>query len=357
MTPLSSGVDEALKLEAIYYSAPIPRNLAVLTVLGAVFDKVHFPGVYMPKDGFDQKELDKEIARIEGVTRPGSDSDILLSILRFIRHVPTLEGFCVFTGDGKNPFSDQTPERMVKEIYDAIHGPPPPNWVPHFSTNYVKEMPGSKEHVAYPGDFHYLAGAVLHSAKTGVPLLNDIPGLPIPGLEEATPTNNAKILSAILAIECVKIALPEIPLLRLEDLMEFRAENTTTLRGFRRSMLRYAADLNGKLRGLTSEEIQKATEFFVQTEIVPVLDELQSAMNHPARSWYNRGVDFFRVVPELVTTFMTIDRRTAIAKVLTTYAGQFFTELTAKGEQRDALKRSGLYYLLRLQTYQSDHRP
>ena len=51
--PTPSGTDETLKLEAVYLSAPIPRNLAVLTVMGAIFDKVHFPGVYLPKDGFD----------------------------------------------------------------------------------------------------------------------------------------------------------------------------------------------------------------------------------------------------------------------------------------------------------------
>jgi hypothetical protein len=34
--------------------------MAVLTILGAVFDKVHFPGVSMPVDNFDQDELDRE---------------------------------------------------------------------------------------------------------------------------------------------------------------------------------------------------------------------------------------------------------------------------------------------------------
>ena len=38
-----SGTDETLKLEAVYLSAPIPRNLAVLTAMGAIFDKVYFP--------------------------------------------------------------------------------------------------------------------------------------------------------------------------------------------------------------------------------------------------------------------------------------------------------------------------
>jgi hypothetical protein len=53
MPPPPSGIDETLKLEAVYLSAPIPRNLAVLTAMGAIFDKVYFPGVYLPKEGFD----------------------------------------------------------------------------------------------------------------------------------------------------------------------------------------------------------------------------------------------------------------------------------------------------------------
>jgi len=55
-----TGIDSALSLDAVYLSAPIPRNPAVLTVLGVVFDKVYFPGVHMPKSGFDQIAVDKE---------------------------------------------------------------------------------------------------------------------------------------------------------------------------------------------------------------------------------------------------------------------------------------------------------
>ena len=54
----STGIDEALRLDAVYLTAPIPRNLAALTVLGAVFDKVYFPGVYLPKGGYDPAKLE-----------------------------------------------------------------------------------------------------------------------------------------------------------------------------------------------------------------------------------------------------------------------------------------------------------
>lgn len=44
------GLDDALSLQATYYATPHPaRNMAVLTILGAIFDKVHSPGVVMPR--------------------------------------------------------------------------------------------------------------------------------------------------------------------------------------------------------------------------------------------------------------------------------------------------------------------
>lgn len=131
----SDGIDEALKLEAVYFSTPIPRNLAVLTVLGAVFDKVYFPGVYLPKDGFDQAELDKEIARLEAlpVTR-GYDTDLLIGILKFTKHASTLAGFCEFTALPDDPFGNKSPVpgKLVQAVYEAIYGPPKPGFIPHF---------------------------------------------------------------------------------------------------------------------------------------------------------------------------------------------------------------------------------
>jgi len=246
---------------------------------------------------------------------------------------------------------------MVRDIFDVIHGKLPACWEPAFSTNHHKGMPGSDAHITYPGTYHYLAGSIRESARTGIPLLNDIPGVPIPGIDGIIPVDDAKALATIIAIECTKLVLPHLPMLRPEDLMEFRAENTDTLRAFRRSMLRYAADLNKKLSGLKAEELESRTSFFIQTEIVPVLDELQAAVNAPARAWWKRGIDFVRVIPELAAGSFTMDPSTAIAKILTTYAGQMFTEMSAKGDQREALKRAGLYYLLRLRAFQEERAP
>jgi hypothetical protein len=269
---VSNGIDETLKLEAVYLSAPIPRNLAVLTVLGAVFDKVYFPGVYLPKDGFDVKALDKEIARLEALPTAGDYStQLLIGILNLTKRAKDLEGFCEFTATSDDPYGRKSPipPEMVRAVYDAIHGPPRAGWTPEFDTGHTKGLPGG-DAVIYPGDYHYLAGALIHSGKTGIPLLNDIPGLILPGLPDTAPADDAKLLASILAVECTRIALPPTPLLRIEDLMEFREANAALLRGFRRSMLRYAADLNNKIKDISWAEFEAKTKFFIDTQITPI---------------------------------------------------------------------------------------
>lgn len=351
-----TGLDSSLRLDAVYYSAPVPRDLATLTVLGAVFDKVYFPGVHMPIKGFDQAELDKEITRITEVTQksPGR-SKALIGILKFVRHAKILDGFCVFTSDGEIR-SDIAPHGMVDGLFQAIHGPHPEGWQPIFENNHSKAMPGSEEAVLYPGDYHYMAGAVLHSGHTGIPLLNDTPSLPVPLVGEAQ-VDRAKHLSTMLAIECVKLALPDLPLLWPDDLMEFRAANHDALRVFRRSLLRYAGSLNGKLANAPHQEIEAMTKFFVATEIAPALDELKAKMSAPARPWYKRGIDAVKIAPNISPSFYTMDPASMLGAALAAYVPQFFTELTAVGEKREALKKSGLYYLLQLETFHSKNRP
>jgi hypothetical protein len=221
-----------------------------------------------------------------------------------------------------------------------------------FETAHWKDIPGSEETVIYPGDFHYLAGAIVYSAQSGVPLLNDVPGLNIPGVGDTVPVNDSKLLMAKLAVECTRVALPQMPLLRIEDLIEFREDNKALLRGFRRSMLAYAAELNGKIKDLTSEEFETATRFFIETEVVPTMDALNEAMNAPARPWHLRAIDGIKFVAGLGGAYLVGGEAAALTKALASASAQLFVELQAAGDKREAQKRSGLTYLLRLQSFQ-----
>ncbi len=207
--PTPTGVDRTLALEAVYYSAPMPRDLATLTILGAVFDKVYFPGVYFPKDGYDQAELDKEIARIKSLPGGGGDP-AMLAMLSFVKYAKVLDGFCQFEGDGSKAFQPSgISEDALTEFYFAIHGPPATaGWRPMIASSHHKGLPGGDEYVSYLDPYPYMMNAVTESGKRSIPLINDRPAIPILNFDTTTPHDDAKALSTILAIECAKLALP-----------------------------------------------------------------------------------------------------------------------------------------------------
>jgi hypothetical protein len=145
------------------------------------------------------------------------------------------------------------------------------------------------------------------------------------------------------------------PILQPEHLMEFRAENKTALKAFRRSMLQYTRDLNEKIKDVSQADFEQTTTFFIQTEIVPVMDALRSSISDPARPWHKRLTDHARLLAELGAGFFAMEPTAAIARALAKYVGVLGAELTAKGEQRANLRRSGLYYLLSLQRFHETH--
>jgi len=121
---------------------------------------------------------------------------------------------------------------MVEAIYEAIHGPPRPGFIPMFETGHAKGLPSSDATVIYPGSHHYIARALILAGRTGIPILNDVPGLPVPGLPDTAPIDDARLLAASIAIECTRLVLPPLSVLRPEDLMEFREANAELYAAF-----------------------------------------------------------------------------------------------------------------------------
>ena len=229
------SVQDHSAFEAIYFPGPVPAdNSAMLTVLGVIFDRVYFPGVYFPKSGFDQAEVDKEIARIEalpGAATNRDDAD-LVGMLRFLRVAKAVEGLCIFSGVGDGTFrhAQPNPEWMEENIYEAYWGPTKTQLDPDIRRLALKGHFKRRAH-PYPADTTTLPEPCRELAKTGIPLLT-VADVPIPGGLPQAPTDNAKVLSAILAFECLRLALPEFPLLTPTALMDFRAENIAAFANF-----------------------------------------------------------------------------------------------------------------------------
>src|SRR5262245_21561436 len=111
-------------LEAVNYATPIPSSPFALTHMALVFDRIHFPHVHLPLQGYDPAWVVKEIARIEALpTQRGGlfgDGEDMLAMMRFLPHAKTLDGFCAFTGEAAFGGKEEGAEELVKQLDIAI---------------------------------------------------------------------------------------------------------------------------------------------------------------------------------------------------------------------------------------------
>jgi hypothetical protein len=339
-------MDGIERLECVYYSGPIPSNSAVLTALCFVFDKIHFPGVYLPQGDYDKELLRHEIARLEALDDNSYETHELIGTLRFLEYRTPLDGILEYPTPSGAIFGmdkDEVRNKLVRRIYDANY-PPRENFEPMFTSASVKGLPESKEAVEVAGEFHYQAGAILYAEEKQLPLLDDGSGLALPFRGKYK--DNAQALAALLAIESVSLGLPELPILSPQALVDFRMENTQELQNFRTSMLRYAKTLNAALaEDATSEELNRKAKFIVETEINPALHDLNRDLNNPNRSWYNRSADGVKILSSVILGVLSggLVGKTAAEGI----KSGIVKELESRGDKIEAAKRNGLYYLLK----------
>jgi hypothetical protein len=341
------------RLECVYYPGPVPCNSAVLTVLCLVFDKIHFPGAYLPKGDYDKELLRQEIARLEAIKPKSYDTAQLIGILRFLEHRLPLDGILEYPSSSNSIFAISKDEKQRKEggrlaraIYD-VNYPPRENFEPAFSTASVFALPGSDEEVEYAQDFFYQAGAITYAAQNQLPLLDDGSSLALPF--RAQYKDNAQSLAALIALESMGLVLPDLPPLTTRELIDFRMENVRELQNFRASMLRYAKALNAQISEDPSlEELDRKTKFFIETEINPALHDLNRDLVNPNRPWYKRMTDGVRITASVATNFLTggLVGQTAAEGV----RNALLSELEGKRDKQEAAKRNGLYYLLKART-------
>jgi hypothetical protein len=339
--------------DAVYYSQQVPATAESLTMLGLVFDRLYFPGVYLPTSDFDEEALLSEITRIASLPmKPDVDDIRMLQCMKFALHAKHLRDLCIFTGTpGMMGTVEKEAGGLMMALEELVFGPPPPGFIPTPSLGFCKGFHFSQdvlEHqVNAPSWLCYPANAVIYAMRNQIPLINDS-RLPVLGFP-ASPKDNAKMLATILAIESVKVALPKLKTLTPQQLQELRAEAAGDLRPFRLSMLGLAKDLNAALTSdMKLEEVQRRAQFLVETSVYPRLCELEAVLNDPGKPWYRRVVDLAKAAPQLATNFATMPKNIALAHLLGQVAGALADLRDEQLDKERKLARSGLYYLLKL---------
>ncbi len=361
MPSLAQEMDTEIKLEVVYYSSPIPRSMEVITLLGLVFDRVHFPHTYLPTEGFTNDEIEERIRRLEPVLKSDIEQQSYLAestlqmirALRLLRWNEWTKEFLYFTGDGSVWKEADKVGELAEQIFDLTFGPPPVGWEPTITTGssfaVSPELGRGDASIAFAGEFHYPALAIKYAGENSLPLLNDVPRLAVPGTLVA-PKEDAKMLASIIATECIKFLLPTVPSLDIWDLLDFRDEMKPYVSSFRLSILRLARTLNSMIGdGATSEEIGKKAAFLVETDVQPPLIELKNYAESPERRWYKNVSDLVPLASKIVGSFSAVPSGLPVSASLVGVGGLFAGDVKAEWDREAAVKRSPIYYLLEVE--------
>jgi hypothetical protein len=270
--------------DAVYYASPFPTSSQSLTLLALVFDTIHFPGVYLPRNGLDKVETRKEIDRIRRLGIEDIETSLLINAMEWALDADYLHQFCLFTGRWGYPgILEEGAQQLALQLEELIYGPPPPNFSPVLTCGFAKALPGNTgAGVNAPSWITYPANALVYSINNSLVLLNDNPTFPMPALGDVRFKNNAKALATVLALQSVLFALPPLKPLSPQEIVEFRHETAQDVKPFRRAMLTLSKELNAAiLSDCTVQELQEHAKFLVETTVAPALEELRALSSKP----------------------------------------------------------------------------
>lgn len=346
------------QLDCIYYSQVYPRNQKVLTLLSLIFDKIYFPGVWVPQAEVDERTVNDEIERIiknHREKRKGkisNDTCQVLGLMKFAKYAKILKDICIFTGKpGYAGVLEEGAKELVMVIEEMIYGPPSSNSTPCPSLGFAKGLPGessAENSVNGPSWIAYPANSIIFSQKYNIPLVNDHPEFPMPFVP-INAKSNAQALSTYLALEAIKIVIPHLGALSPEEIVRVRESLKDDLVPFRMKMLTLSKQLNEAISSHSSmQEIQKEAKFIVDTTICPEIENVKRAINDSSKPWYKRLIDLTFGGVELLGNFATMSPEMAFAKIFARI-GQELTEIRDEQKNKNSLLMgSGLSYLIKL---------
>lgn len=339
--------------DIVYYPRQFP-DLHTLSFLALLFDKIHLPGVYINIDGLTEKVIIEHINELK-TNITDSDSLLFCRAAIFSSYCLHLKDLFVFNGKpGQMGTLENGANELAKAIEELYFGPPKEGFFPILKTGYNLPLPGNRNScIDAPGEFTYPANALLYSSKNDIPLLNDDPSMPIPGIPSSASSHhyksNVTALSSIMAFECIKLMLPKIKMMPSREIMDFRHETKEFIKPFRMEMLKLAKDLNSEIKPeMTVEEIRKEAAFLAETTVIPALNELEQNLNNPSKPWYERAMDTVKDTPQMVAAFATMPTNLAVANMLGKLGSVLVDVNHAQKEKEKKIKRTGFYYLLKL---------
>lgn len=183
-----------------------------------------------------------------------------------------------------------------------------------------------------------------------MPIINDVPMLGMPKLSAASLKNNASALASVLAVECVQFVLPQVPLMDITELLDFRDEMRSHVTAFRLALLRLTEKLNAQINdGASAEDIAAAARFVVESQVQPLLAELRAYSESPSRPWYKRVLKLGQPLQSYLSgEYWSLPPEAQLAGLAQRYATMFAQSAQGERAKQDSIRRSPVYYLMRV---------
>lgn len=337
--------------EVVCYAHPTPKGLASLTLMGLLFDRVHFPGVYIPRD-LDLDVVGRELKRLEALPdAPDLDGLHMRACMRMALIRSHIDDFCIFTGDPKDVFGtvdEQTPA-LYEKLRLTIFGPDPPGFTPFYIPGHHKGFPGHHDGLGIPSALVYAANALIYAARNDLPIINEEPWLPVVEHGTSSDAQLEKALTAVAALEALRLVMPAVPIMRPESLREFRAVNADALKRFRFSMTRCSRELIAALRdGADENYVTDLAAKIADQDIRPTLEDLRTEYSRQGTSWYEDLANCGSAVASVASAYYA-PTASAAAVVALLAISPLLVGMQKEKDRKAELRNKPLFYLLSIE--------
>lgn len=134
-------------LEVVYYSEPVTSTLKSLALLGLVYDKVYFPGVFIPSKGVDEKEATEIVKNFRLSEQKDYNQILTIRCIQFAINYKFIKDFCVFTGKyGYLGTLEDGAGEIADDLEKLIFGEPPENFYPTYASGLSISYPAIMKH-------------------------------------------------------------------------------------------------------------------------------------------------------------------------------------------------------------------
>lgn len=341
MTNLHSFVTAADNWETIYYPNPIPLSSRCFLSMALLFDRVHVPGVSLPL------VPDADDERRELLTWSHSNPEFLAyrNLTLWAIEYPLVADFIYLPDAGPQLPDLPSLEAPALQLLDDTYGSGTSGKV--LALNAIHGiMPDRAEGHGFALTWPlYQARALQYAAQTRLQFVSDDPLCvpPLPPHPELG-SDRTKHLAQQLAVEAIKIVLPQFRSVELGQVAEFRSQVQPLIRPFRTEMVKLTADLTAAITvGSTDDELRGLCRALVESRIAPALTDLARQLRDPATPFRKVMIDFSEAAVAAASS--TLSPALTVGWALLRGA-KIASEYVSAYQDKEGKRKSGLGYLL-----------